>query len=290
MKHLVTLLLFGIATTVTAHEAGRMVTSTDDLAKRVGDRRLAIVHVAATPEKFAEGHIAGSLFLPADRILQKRAGVPNELPPMPELQTTFEELGIGQRKDIVIVSDDPLLAGRLFYTLDVIGHAKRASLLDGGLAAWRAGNRPIATGPAPKPRRAPFTLRLNPEKIVFLSEMKALVPPKNVTLVDARPRDEFTGEKPGEDVPRPGHIPGAINIPWTANLEADGTLLDREKLEKLYADAGVKQGWRVIVYCRTGRQASFGYFALRLLGYDVSMYDGSFVEWSNDPVAPVEKD
>lgn len=286
MKYLTGLLLL-VAATAGAHAADPMVVSTDWLAKQLKSSRIAIVHIAATPEKFAEGHVPGSLFLPAGKILQKRAGLPNEVPPMPELQASLEALGIGNRKRIVIVSDDPLLAGRLFFTLDLVGHAKRAALLDGGIAAWKRENRPLATGPAPEPKPAPFVLRLNTEKIVFLSEMKALVPPKSVSLVDARPVAEFTGETPGDDVSRPGHIPGAINIPWTANLKEDGTLLDAEALQKLYEGAGVKRGWRVIVYCRTGRQASFGYFVLRLLGYEASLYDGSFVEWSNDPVAPV---
>lgn len=290
MKRFFSFLLLFTAAAASAREDDRMIVSTEWLAQNLGSSGIAIIHVAENAEKFESGHIPGSVFLPVEKIMQKRAGVPNEVPPMPDVLKTFEDLGIGNRKRVVVVSDDPLLAGRLFFTLDLVGQANRTALLDGGIAAWKRESRPLATGPERAPKRASFPLRLNTEKIVFLSEMKALVPPKNVTLVDARPREEFTGATPGDGVPRPGHIPGAVNIPWSSTLAADGTFLPAEALQKIHEDAGVKRGWRVIVYCRTGRQASLEYFVLRLLGFDVSLYDGSFIEWSNDPVTTVETD
>ncbi len=107
-------------------------------------------------------------------------------------------------------------------------------------------------------------------------------------LVDFRSREEFAGERAmGEDTP--GHIPNAVNVVWRelANPPA-GMLAPAEKIAGLVAAAGLERGDRVVAYCRSGPRAALGYLALKELGYDVRLFDGSYAEWSRNGL-PVEK-
>ena len=108
-------------------------------------------------------------------------------------------------------------------------------------------------------------------------------------MIDARPVDEYTGIKPGEGVPRGGHIPGAANVFWMQNIVSreNPALRSVAELRRLYEETGSLSGRTIVTYCRTGGQASHAYFTLKYLGYDVVMYDGSFFEWSNTEGAPV---
>jgi thiosulfate/3-mercaptopyruvate sulfurtransferase len=110
-----------------------------------------------------------------------------------------------------------------------------------------------------------------------------------VTLVDARPAAQYSGEEAGENITRPGHIPGAVNLYWVDTLESksDPQLLPIPELRKIFQRVGTSH--RLIVYCRSGMQSSFVYFVARFLGYDATMYDGSFLDWSNASTHPVEK-
>ena len=109
-------------------------------------------------------------------------------------------------------------------------------------------------------------------------------------LIDARSPEQYSGDEPGAGISRPGHIPGAVNIPWSAALESkqDPRLLPIPDLRKIFRAARITAP-RLIVYCRTGMLASFLYFTARFLGYDAVMYDGSFFEWSNSSVNAVQR-
>ena len=108
-------------------------------------------------------------------------------------------------------------------------------------------------------------------------------------LVDVRSPAEFVGDiiaPPGmsETAQRPGHIPGASNIPWSQAVAEDGTFKSREELEELYAAQGINGTNReIIAYCRIGERSSHSWVALKyILGYDnVRNYDGSWTEWGN---------
>jgi len=110
-----------------------------------------------------------------------------------------------------------------------------------------------------------------------------------VVLIDARPVDEYTGAKPGDGIPRGGHIPGAANVFWMQNVvsKENPVMRPAAELRRLYEATGVAPDRKVVTYCRTGGQASHAYFTAKYLGYDVVMYDGSFFEWSNTEGAPV---
>jgi thiosulfate/3-mercaptopyruvate sulfurtransferase len=183
-----------------------------------------------------------------------------------------------------------LFAARAYYALDYLGRGNRVTLLDGGLEKWKAEHRNLSIDvPAAKVGR--LNVKPRPGLVVDLAAMKQMVADKSTTLIDARPPDEYSGAKPGDGVQRGGHIPGAKNVFWMDNLVSkdNPTLKPVSELQAAYTAAGVKRGAKLVVYCRTGLQASHDYFTLKLLGFNPVLYEGSFFEWSNAPGTPVER-
>lgn len=279
-----------------AQTPASMVVTTQWLAARLGQPDIVIVHVGLDRGQYDSGHIPGARFLPLSEIVVNRDKITNELPPVAQLKRALESVGIGDDKRVILYSDNAnLYAARLWWTLDYLGAAGHAALLDGSLEQWRAEKRPL-TKDVPPPVHATFTPHLRPQVAIAMpavadaSWIATHVERPSVTLLDARPPAQYSGAEAGEDISRPGHIPGAKNIYWVNLLESkdDPRLLPLPDLRKIFRDAGVSSGPQ-IVYCRSGMQSSFLYFVVRFLGYDAAMYDGSFLEWSYSSVSPVEK-
>jgi thiosulfate/3-mercaptopyruvate sulfurtransferase len=178
-----------------------------------------------------------------------------------------------------------MLAARVYFTLDYLGHADGVSLLDGGTERWVAESREISKEEA-HPGRAHFTPHVRPEILVSTAQMHDLSPPisngvTSFVLLDARPVAEYNGTVKSEAVPRAGHIAGAQSLYWKKLIrsDADPRLLPAEELRQQFLSAGATHGRSVITYCRTGMQSSFAYFVAKYLGYDTAMYDGSVYEW-----------
>lgn len=264
-----------------------MLVSTDWLAKRLNDREVFVIHVAAERKHFDDGHIPGARFLSSKEILTTRDGVANELPAVADLHKVFERLGVGDAGRIVIYGENAgLLAARVYFTLDYLGHGDRAALLDGGIEKWKAEKLPVETQ-AVKTEPAIFTPRPQLQIVVELDEMRELsqiianAADPDMAIIDARPEDQFAG----------GHIPGAANVYWLSHLlsRENPTMKPPSELSKIYEAAGLKAGQRVVTYCYTGMQSSHAYFTVKYLGYDVMMYDGSFSEWSSAEGAQIVK-
>lgn len=260
----------------------QMLVSADWLQRRLGT--VTILHIGDAPG-YDAGHIPDAVLVEMSSLLAQRDGTPNELPPIDVLEGVFRAAGVGASGRIVIYSSDPLLAARAWFTLDSLGQGDRAALLDGGLAKWAAAGYAVSTARV-QPRPGSFEARPVPEAITRLATMRELVRLRdqlgpNLVLIDARSVQQFYGDEAGADVSHAGHIPGAVNVPFAANLDASGALRPAAQLRLLYQQAGVTRESANIVYCRTGMQASLTYFVLRYLGYDTTLYDGSYIEWSN---------
>ena len=272
-----------------------MIVSTAWLAAHLNDPKVVVLHVARERSHYEKEHISGARFVSWGEITATRDGVPNELAPVGDLQKLFERLGVGDEARIVLYGDNSgLSAARAYFTLDYLGHGGRTALLDGGLEKWKAERRDISTEMV-EPKSARFTPRVRAGVVTNLDVVRDLswtatnLTSPSAVLIDARPVDEYEGTKPGEGVPRGGHIPGAVNVFWMQNVVSreKPTLRPAAELRGLYREAGVRQGLTIVTYCRTGGQASHAYFTLKYLGYDVVMYDGSFFEWSHAEGAPV---
>lgn len=303
MKHTLfigLILIFLIFQTVsgqTGKVGKEMLVTTDWLAKNLKAKDITILHIAANKANYDKGHIENARFVAWNELTATRGGFPNELPTAENLQKLFSRLGVGNNGKIVIYGDlSGLMAARAFFTLDYLGHGHRVALLDGGLEKWQAEKRPVSTsGQNISPTE--FTPRVNPKTVTFLQTMRDISwqlseeKISDTLLLDARPPDEFSGTKPGDGIPRGGHIPGAVNLFWMENIisRENPVMKSVAELKKLYESKGFVPTKRIISYCRTGGQASHAYFTLKYLGYDVVMYDGSFIEWSNTADTPVVK-
>jgi thiosulfate/3-mercaptopyruvate sulfurtransferase len=268
-----------------------MLVSTDWLAKHINDRDVFVIHTAADRKHYDDCHLPGARFLSSKDILTTRNGVANELPPVADLQKVFEQLGVGDAGRIVIYGENSgLLAARVYFTLDYLGHGDRAALLDGGIEKWKAEKLVVETQSV-KPDPAKFTPRPRPQVIADLNAMRDLswvaanVTDANAAIVDARPEEQYIGNQ----TQRSGHIPGAASVYWLTHLVSreNPAMKPSSELSKLYEAAGLKAAASVVTYCNTGMQASHTYFTLKYLGYDVMMYDGSFSEWSKAEGTPV---
>jgi thiosulfate/3-mercaptopyruvate sulfurtransferase len=253
--------------------------------QHLDDPLVIVVEVGAKAE--ADGaHIPGARFLAIESILDK--GFPtDELPPVEQLTKAFEQAGIGDEGRIILYSREPLLATRAWFTLDYVGQGARTSILDGGTRRWVAEGRPM-TKARPASKAVTFSAFPTKSRVVTVDEVRTAVA-SGAVLLDARSDFAFRGITRGDDVTRRGHIPDATCTPWQNNVNASGWFLPLEQLKETYGRLIPDPGTRVIVYCRTGVEATMPYFVLRSLGYDVALYDGSFVEWSKDATTPVTR-
>jgi thiosulfate/3-mercaptopyruvate sulfurtransferase len=193
---------------------------------------------------------------------------------------------------VIYGENSVLLAARVYFTLDYLGHGDRAALLDGGIEKWKAEKLPVDTQTV-KTAPARFTPRPRPQIVAGLDAMRdfsrvaANDANANVAIIDARPEEQYAGDQ----AQRGGHIPGAFNIYWAQHLlsRENPTMKPPSELSKICEAAGLKPGQKAVTYCNTGMQASHAYFTLKYLGYDVMMYDGSFSEWSSADGAQVVK-
>jgi thiosulfate/3-mercaptopyruvate sulfurtransferase len=267
-----------------------MIVSTEWLTEHLNDKSLVLLQVGEKDE-YVRAHIPGAQFISiADISTPRGEGLALELPPVATLKTTFEKLGVSNKSHVVVYfsKDWVTPTARVFLTLDYLGLGDRTSILDGGLPAWRAENRPVTTA-LNEPKPGTFSPRPNKSIVVDAAWVSANLNKPNVRILDARAPQFFIGAEVGR-MPRGGHIPNAKNIPFSSLIEdSNNKFKSVETLRGLFVAADVKRGDSVATYCHIGQQASLLYFVARYLGYDAHLYDGSFEDWSHRSELPVEK-
>lgn len=228
-------------------------------------------------------HIPGSLLLVKEALRSAVGGVPNMLIPAPMITAQLSLLGIESKDTVIIVTPKKFHDGTLFLrALEVVGHGK-AAVLQGGFARWKAEGRPLTTD-FPKVTPSKYPLPATPDSATAtMTEVLAATRDGVTVVLDVRPDAYFRGEK--SDEARAGHIPGALNRPYTKDLignDEDMGLISTTDLAKAYGKLIPSKDTPVIVHCRTGHQASQTYMVLRhLLGYEkVRWYDGGWAEWA----------
>ena len=263
----------------------QLLVSTQWLADHLSDPHLIVVYVGHMPEDYHAAHIPGSRFLAMDKIVDDRPPGTELLPPE-QLKKNLEDIGISDDSRVVYYAPDwDPMATRLFFTLDYIGHADHAALLDGGMDRWLHEKRPTSTED-PAITRGTLTIHLHPEIVEKMDAMKKLVTDdiskSGVLIVDARPMKRY----------RAGHLPGAVPMFWETNLVSadDAVLKSPQELRQMFAKAGYSNGEKVVSYCEVGYQASYTYFVARYLGLNAAMYDGSYNEWSSAKQSVVRGD
>jgi thiosulfate/3-mercaptopyruvate sulfurtransferase len=237
-------------------------------------------------DAYRDGHLPGAVWIDLDTVLADAPSIRGGRHPLPAPDVFAARLaaaGIGDT-DTVVAYDDSggMSAGRLVWLLRSVGLP--AALLDGGLAAWPG---PLRTGDEERPA-ASFSPRPWPhDRLASIDEVSSIVAGRRtVALVDARSPDRYRGETEPLD-PRAGHIPGAINLPYGDNLDAEGRFLPVEQLRALFNSAGIEDGTEVVAYCGSGVSACVDLLALEAAGLGGGrLYPGSWSQWSADRGRP----
>ena len=293
----------GVSSSLPMDSSSALLVTTAWLEPRLGLPDLVVVHVgfgreasdAVGRSEFMDGHIPEARHLAWGEFVRTRDGLPNEMPPVEDLVAAVRRLGIDANDRVVLYdTGSGLEAARAFVTFEYLGMTDNVALLDGHWKKWTAEGRATTRMPA-EFETSLFLPRLRPEVLVSLSAASDLAwlatqEGGAAILVDARSFEEYSGQKAGKGVIRPGHIPGATCLFWKSHLRKENPPLlhSEEVLRDVLESAGVRPGMTVVAYCRTGVQASHTYFVARLLGYDARLYDGSFVQWSAVPELPVD--
>lgn len=265
---------------------------TETLAQNLGREDLLIIDVRG--EAAYSSHIPGAINSTWHAFSDPEAVAKGVLDPdISRLEQKLRALGIKNSSDIVIYSnpfDNWGDEGRMFWMLQYLGHPS-VKVLDGGWVKWTAESRPYEHQPV-QLSPGDFQASPKPEMMIVKDDLKKLVkrPHPETILLDARSVEEYAG-KEIDGLPRAGHIPSAMNIPWNGFLNHDGTVKDIEAIQNIFLDNGLRSEQEVITYCLGGVRSAWLYFVLRLAGYEkVKNYPGSWWEWSRDFAAPAEKD
>lgn len=189
-----------------------------------------------------------------------------------------------ERPVVVYEGDSGIRAARVFWFLEYLGHPN-ARVLDGGFRAWTSAGLSVSTD-AQAPTTSPWHGTPEAGRIATWEDVRDVLGRPGVAIVDTRHRDEHAGRL--VRAKRGGSIPGAVNLEWTENLEADGRFKSTEALRAMYAPVGVTADKAVVTYCQGGYRAAHTYLALRILGYpDVRNYTGSWKEWGDREDLPI---
>jgi thiosulfate/3-mercaptopyruvate sulfurtransferase len=191
-------------------------------------------------------------------------------------------LGVGNDSRVVLYDAyNSAWAARVWWMLRWVGF-DRAAVLDGGLNAWKAAGGALSTKPASRQART-LTPAVRPELIADRDEVFAALEQDSINLIDAMPEAHYRGEWTMYD--RPGHIPGAINVPVTSLVDDSGRFRPADELAALFES---DRDHRAITYCGGGIAASANAFMMTRLGFtDVAVYTASLQEWAADPANPM---
>lgn len=240
---------------------------------------------ARSPQQYHQGHIAGAINLPVDDTYDLER--PARLAGVAVIKALFSEAGIKKDAHLVIYDDGSFQhAARLFWVFEVFGQP-RVSLLNSGYEAWADAGLPTSTE-ATRLTPTDYVPVIRNERIATTLTTRLAIINAARTLIDSRIEAEYRGLESKTE--KFGHIPSAVNYPSVLNLERgeqDAGIRRLEALQDIYNVLPREKP--VIAYCNQGKESALTYFALRRLGFDVSTYDGSWIEWSAQDALPISR-
>jgi len=269
-----------------------VLVSTDWAQSNLDTQSIVFVEVDEDISAYDIGHIPGAIKLDWKTDLQDP--IKRDFVDAQQFSKLLSERGIANDDTVVLYGgNNNWFAAYAYWYFKLYGHDK-IKLLDGGRKKWELDGRTMSADPVNRPATSYAAEAPDTSIRAFRDEVIAAIGTKN--LVDVRSPDEFSGKilapahLPQEQSQRPGHIPGAINVPWSRAANEDGTFKSDEELTAIYAAAGLDDARETIAYCRIGERSSHTWFVLQeLLGHkNVKNYDGSWTEYGSLVGAPIE--
>ncbi|MEV6772879.1 sulfurtransferase [Nocardia sp. NPDC051030] len=266
--------------------------SADWVEENLNTPGVVLVEVDEDTSAYDLGHIEGAVRLDWKKDLQDQ--VRRDFVNREQFSDLLSARGIGNDDTVVLYGgNNNWFAAYAYWYFKLYGH-QDVKLLDGGRKKWELDGRPLVKDVVSRPATAYKASEQDLTIRAFRDEAIAAIGTKN--LVDVRSPDEFSGKilapahLPQEQSQRPGHIPTAINVPWSKAANEDGTFKSDEELATLYKEAGLDGEKETIAYCRIGERSSHTWFVLQeLLGHkNVKNYDGSWTEYGSLVGAPIE--
>ena len=237
---------------------------------------------------FEDAHIPGAVFFDLEAVSDQTSPLPHTLPGPVQFGQAMGELGLSESDRIVVYEAGPMFAApRAWWMLRTFG-ATRVQVLNGGLDAWRGAGGEVESGDA-HPLPARFDARLDRDAVADIESVRRALADGNTPVLDARGAVRFRGEsdepRPGV---RPGHMPGARNLPYAALVDEAGRLRERAELEAAFMARGLDDTAVPITTCGSGVTAAILVLALTVLGHPARLYDGSWAEWGSRTDTPIQ--
>jgi thiosulfate/3-mercaptopyruvate sulfurtransferase len=254
---------------------------------------IVFVEVDEDTSAYDAGHIPGAVKINWKTELQDP--VIRDFVDKGAFEKLLSDKGISNDDTVVLYGgNNNWFAAYAYWYFKLYGHDD-VKLLDGGRKKWELDGRPLTTDEVNRPATS-YTAKQDQDTTIRAFRQEVVDAIGNKNLVDVRSPDEFAGKilapahLPQEVAQRPGHIPSALNVPWSKAANEDGTFKSDDELRDLYKAAGLDESKPTIAYCRIGERSSHTWFVLHeLLGYsDVKNYDGSWTEYGSLVGAPIE--
>jgi thiosulfate/3-mercaptopyruvate sulfurtransferase len=256
------------------------------------DCRFDLMNPESGRQAYLAAHIPGARHADLNRDLSAPIGLHTGRHPLPhpaEFASRLGELGIGNDTQVVVYDEaNASFAARLWWMLRWVGHGAVA-VLDGGFKAWTARGGALQPGEV-EVQGKHFTPRIDASSVVSAAELEKVLLNPAAVLVDARAQERYAGTVEPLD-PVAGHIPGAVNHPFSANLSADNRFLPAAELKRRWQEllAGREPG-NLVAMCGSGVTACHNLLSLEVAGLTgAKLYAGSWSEWIRDPRRPIAR-